>query len=167
MPSETLLLCPDCLWHDIQIWTHCARWDLRSAGWSGISSSYTVCLLTPPTRRFTFLKTPTYYWLAQFVVHQNPSSFSSVLLSQHLLCNLILCIWFLCVILPTCLKIIPSHWVQIISPAHRDHSFSDYVLQIHYSSFPDWRLLHMKCFPSSTLIMKTVNRNSPKEKIPL
>lgn len=96
---------------NIQIWPHCTRWDLSSTGWSGISSSHTLCLLTPPTQRFTFLKTSTYYWLAQFAVSESPSSGSSVLLSQHLLCNLFLCIWFQCVILPAFLKKIPSHWV--------------------------------------------------------
>lgn len=143
------MLWPDCLWNDIQIWTHCARWDLSSAGWSGIRSSHTACLLTPPTQRFTFFKTPTYYCLAQFVVHQKPSSCSSVLLSQHLLCNLLLCIRFLLVMLPTHLKIIPSYSVPIISPALRDYSFSDYVLQTHHSSSPALYLLHTKSFPFS------------------
>lgn len=154
-----LLLCPDGLWHDIQIRTGCTRWD--------VSSSHTICLLTPPTQRFIFVKTAAYYWLAQTVAHQNACSPSHVLLSQQLLCNQYVHIWFLCVILPTCPRTIPSHWAQINSPSHQDHSFSDYVLQTHYSFFPAWCLLHMKSFPSSTPIMKTVNRNSPKEKIPL
>lgn len=154
-----LLLCPNCLWYDIQIQTRCTRWD--------VSSSHTICLLTPPTQRFTFVQTAAYCWLTQIVAHQTACSPSHVLLSQQLLCTQYVRIWFLCVILPTCPRTIPSRWAQINSPSHQDHSFSDYVLQTHYSSFPAWCLLLMKSFPSSTPIMKTVNRNSPKEKIPL
>lgn len=74
-----LLLCPNCLWYDIQIQTRCTRWD--------VSSSHTICLLTPPTQRFTFVKTAAYCWLTQIVAHQTACSPSHVLLSQQLLCN--------------------------------------------------------------------------------